>query len=118
MIVSKPAIVFHISQVFFNFLAMACMASVASFQAKWKVGPCELEYIFSLRRYLHWSAAGLSGFAIFVSVSGMILSLLLLLVPVIYEKYDKGARLARAFKEIRVGFILVGSGTTFSLLIA
>lgn len=40
MIVSKPTIVFHSSQIFFNFLAMACFASVASFQAKWGVGPC------------------------------------------------------------------------------
>lgn len=33
-------IVFHVSQAFFNFIAMACFASVASFQAKWDVGPC------------------------------------------------------------------------------
>ena len=33
-------IVFHVSQVFLNFIAMACFASVASFQAKWNVGPC------------------------------------------------------------------------------
>jgi len=41
MIVSKPTIIFHSSQIFFNFLAMACFASVASFQAKWGVGPCK-----------------------------------------------------------------------------
>ena len=40
MIVSKPAVIFHASQIFFNFLAMCCFASVAAFQAKWKVGPC------------------------------------------------------------------------------
>ncbi|KAL1745770.1 hypothetical protein HDZ31DRAFT_62857 [Schizophyllum fasciatum] len=101
MIVSKPTIVFHASQVFFNFLAMACFASVAAFQAKWKVGP-----------------SGLSGFALFVSIAGIFLSLFMLLVPVIYEKYDKMTRLARALKEARVGFILTGVGTAFSLLIA
>lgn len=42
----------------------------------------------------------------------------MLLVPVAYEKYDKLARLARALKEIRVGFILTGTGVAFSLLIA
>jgi len=42
----------------------------------------------------------------------------MLLVPVVYEKYDKLARLARALKEVRVGFILNGSGTVLSLLIA
>ncbi|KAG0697364.1 hypothetical protein DFH29DRAFT_1071650 [Suillus ampliporus] len=101
MIISKPAIIFHISQIFFNFLAMACFASVASFQAKWKVGP-----------------SGLSGFAIFVSVSGIFLAVFLLFVPVVYEKYNKFTRLALALKEVRVGFILVGSGCIFSLLIA
>lgn len=48
----------------------------------------------------------------------MFYSLFLLLVPVIYEKYDKGARLARALKELRVGFILAGAGVTVSLLIS
>ncbi|KZT29962.1 hypothetical protein NEOLEDRAFT_1084894 [Neolentinus lepideus HHB14362 ss-1] len=101
MIVSKPAIIFHSSQAFFNFLAMACFASVASFQAKHHVGP-----------------SGLSGFALFVSVAGILLSLFMLFVPVIYEKYDKFTRLARALKEVRVGFILSGVGTALSLLIA
>ncbi|KAG2353840.1 hypothetical protein BDR07DRAFT_1342311 [Suillus spraguei] len=101
MIISKPAIIFHISQIFFNFLSMACFASVASFQAKWGVGP-----------------SGLSGFAIFVSVSGIFLAVFLLFVPVVYEKYGKLVRLALALKEVRVGFILVGSGCIFSLLIA
>ncbi|KDR79048.1 hypothetical protein GALMADRAFT_224299 [Galerina marginata CBS 339.88] len=101
MIVSKPTIVLHASQIFFNFLALACFASVASFQAKWKVGP-----------------SGLSGFAIFISIAGMCLSAFMLLVPVAYEKYDKFVRLARALKEVRVGFILTGTGVTFSLLIA
>lgn len=40
------------------------------------------------------------------------------MTPVIYEKYDKFARLARALKEVRVSFILAGLGTTVSLLIA
>ena len=64
------------------------------------------------------STAGLTGFAIFVSVTGIFYSLFLLLVPVVYEKYDKGARLARALKEVRVGFILSGTGTAVSLLIS
>lgn len=42
----------------------------------------------------------------------------MLMVPVIYEKYDKFVRLARALKEVRVGFILTGVGTTASLLIS
>ncbi|KAJ7721717.1 hypothetical protein DFH07DRAFT_295508 [Mycena maculata] len=101
MIVSKPMIVFHTSQIFFNFLAMCCFASVAAFQEKWHVGP-----------------SGLSGLAIFLSILGMFLPLFMLLVPVAYEKYDKMIRIARALKEVRVGFILTGAGSTFSLLIA
>ncbi|GJE85605.1 MARVEL domain-containing protein [Phanerochaete sordida] len=101
MIVSKPAIIFFTCQIFFNFLAMCCFAGVASFQAKFKVGP-----------------SGLTGFALFISIFGMFYSLFLLLVPVIYEKYDKGARLARALKELRVGFILTTTGVVVSLLIA
>ncbi|KAG6334110.1 hypothetical protein ID866_4972 [Astraeus odoratus] len=101
MIISKPAIIFHTSQAFFNFLAMACFASVASFQAKWGIGP-----------------SGLSGFAIFVSVTGIFLSLFMLFVPVVYEKYDRFVKLAIALREVRVGFILTGTGCTFSLLIA
>ncbi|PPQ63916.1 hypothetical protein CVT24_010314 [Panaeolus cyanescens] len=88
-------------QIFFNFLAMCCFASAASFQAKWKVGP-----------------SGLSGFAIFVSIFGMFLSAFMLFVPVLYERYDKFIQLARTLKEVRVGFILTGTGVTFSLLIS
>ncbi|KAH9838689.1 uncharacterized protein C8Q71DRAFT_752484 [Rhodofomes roseus] len=101
MIVSKPAIIFHASQSFFNFLAMCCLASVAAFQAKWNVGP-----------------SGLTGFALFISITGVLFPLFLLFVPVVYEKYNKGARLARALSELRVSFILIGTGTTLSLLIA
>ena len=53
MIISKPAIVFHTSQIFFNFLAMACFASVASFQAKWGVGPCKNVTLLSRRAPSH-----------------------------------------------------------------
>ena len=122
MIVSKPAIIFHISQVFFNFLAMCTMAGAAGFQAKWGVGPCEWllvrEQAGTMLTPLVLLPAGLSGFAIFISVAGIFYSLFILLVPVVYEKYDKGARLARALTETPVSFILSGAGTAVSLLIA
>jgi hypothetical protein len=44
--------------------------------------------------------------------------LFLLLVPVVYEKYDKFNHLARTLKEVRVAFILTGAGTAVSLLIS
>ncbi|KZS92381.1 hypothetical protein SISNIDRAFT_486422 [Sistotremastrum niveocremeum HHB9708] len=101
MIVSKPSIVFHASQTFFTFLALCCFASVASFQAQYKVGP-----------------SGLSGFAIFLAVMLIVLSMFMLLVPVIYEKYNKMVRLARALKEDRVAFILTGTGLSCITLIS
>jgi hypothetical protein len=119
MIVSKPAIVFFASQIFFNFLAMACFASVASFQAHWSVGPCtSFSLSYASRVLFNRFTAGLSGFALFISIAGMLLSSLMLAVPVVHEKYDKFTRLARAFKEVRVGFILTSTGVTASLLIA
>jgi len=101
MIIPKPVIVVHSLSTFFAFIAMCCFASVAAFQAHWKVGP-----------------SGLSGFAIFVSLFSFFLSLFMLLVPVAYEKYDKLIRLARALQEVRVGFILSGMGATLTFLLA
>lgn len=62
--------------------------------------------------------AGLSGFAIFISIVGILLPLFMMLVPVVDVKYGKLTRLSRALSEIRVGFILSGTGTTLTFLIA
>jgi hypothetical protein len=40
MIVSKATIILHTVQIFFNFLAMACFASLAGFQSHWGIGVC------------------------------------------------------------------------------
>ena len=113
-------IAFRAAQIFLDFLAMACFASVASFQAKWTVGPCTSHsdpILFPLL-IVYGSPAGLSGFAVFVSVISIILSSLMLVVPVVYEKLDKLARFARALREVRVAFIFNGIGTVMNLLIA
>lgn len=47
----------------------------------------------------------------------MLLSLFMLLVPVIYDKYSKLVRLARALQELRVSFILAATGVTETILI-
>jgi len=101
MIISKPTIVCHASQIFFSFLALCCFASVSSFQAQWAVGP-----------------SGLSVFAILIALFGLFISAFMLLVPVVYEKYDKLIRLARAMQEVRVGFILAGAGLSLTFLIS
>jgi len=80
---------------------MACFASLAAFQAHWKIGP-----------------SGLTGFAIFITVVDLVLALFILAVPVIYDKYNKFNRLARAMKEDRVQFILIGIGAITTLLIS
>jgi hypothetical protein len=48
----------------------------------------------------------------------MFLALCLLLVPLVNEKFDKMTRLARALKEDRANFVLVGTGTTLTFLLA
>lgn len=73
---------------------------------------------FPVRAFVEHLPAGLSSFTLFVTILGMLIASFMLAVPVIYEKYDKLARLARMMKELRVGFILTGAGTTLSLLIA
>lgn len=66
---------------------------------------------------VHPSLAGLSGFAIFVAVTSILLSLFMVLVPVVYDKYNKLVRLARALQELRVSFILAATGVTELILI-
>jgi len=91
----------HAAQMFLVFLAMCCFASVASFQAQWKIGP-----------------SFLSGFAIFVAVTALFLSTWLLAVPFIYWKYDRLKALARPLNEIRVKLILSAMGMVWLLLIS
>ncbi|GJJ08546.1 hypothetical protein Clacol_002764 [Clathrus columnatus] len=101
MIISKPTILCFSGSTFFAFLAMCCFASVAAFQAKFGVGP-----------------SGLSGFAIFVAVASLLLAAFMLSIPVIYDKYDRFIRLARALQEPRVDFILTVTGLFFTFLIS
>lgn len=48
----------------------------------------------------------------------MFLALFLVFVPVVNEKFDKMTRVARAIKEDRASFVLVGTGTVFTFLVA
>ena len=48
----------------------------------------------------------------------MLLALFLLLVPLLNEKYNKLTRVARALKEDRTTFVLVGTGTALTFLLA
>ena len=48
----------------------------------------------------------------------MLLALFLLLVPLLNEKYNKLTRVARALMEDRTTFVLVGTGTALTFLLA
>lgn len=48
----------------------------------------------------------------------MFLALFLVLVPVLYDRYNKMTRVARALRELRVAFILVGTGLAEVFLVA
>lgn len=107
-------------QIFLSFIAMCCFASVASFQAQFHVGPCtcisHLQAGSSADKRA--TTAGLSGLSIFIAVITLLLSSFLVAVPVIYDKYDKLHKLARALRELRVGFIVNGAGAILTLLAA
>jgi len=98
---SSYTIIAHAFQIFFIFLGMCCFAEVAAFQAQWKIGP-----------------SFLSGFAIFVSMTGLLLSAYMLAIPFVYWKYDRLKSLARPLLEIRVKLILSGFGTVWLVLIS
>lgn len=48
----------------------------------------------------------------------MFLALFLLAIPLANEKYNKLTRVARALKEDRTNFVLVGTGTAITFLIS
>ena len=69
---------FHSIQAFLNFIAMACFAKVADFQARWGIGPCEPQPVNgrgSSRLTFSFPIAELSTAAVVSSVIGLVLSL-------------------------------------------
>ncbi|PVG00986.1 hypothetical protein CPB86DRAFT_805457 [Serendipita vermifera] len=101
MILSKPFIAATSAQIFLAFVTMCCWASVAGFQAKYKVGP-----------------SALSVLSIFISLFLLFFSSFLLAVPVVYDRYDKLRGLARSLRITRVSLICNGIGIFFSFLAA
>jgi len=87
----------RISQAIFAIGTTYCFGSVASFQAKWDVGPTSL-----------------TGIALFVSAMSLIISSFMLVVPEAYERDELG-RLGKVLEDPRVPFILDGSGTLGNL---
>lgn len=103
----------------FQFPSHGLLCKCSSISGKMGCGPMYVRTHTFTSYFIKLSfVAGLSGFALFVSVSSLLQSALMLTIPVIYEKYDKLVRAARALKEVRVAFILTGAGVAFTLLIA
>ncbi|KAK4684351.1 hypothetical protein P7C73_g5831, partial [Tremellales sp. Uapishka_1] len=89
-----------LENVFFTFLALCTMAAVASFQHKW-VG-----------------VSGGTGFTLFLLIVSFILTVLLLVVPIVYDRWDKLKRVAQFLNQTRSTFILHAFGTALMLLAA
>ena len=66
---------FHNIQAFLNFVAMACLAKVADFQARWGIGPCEPQPEGGIIPANLFPIAELSTVAVVSSVVGLVLSL-------------------------------------------
>ncbi|WWD21095.1 hypothetical protein CI109_105576 [Kwoniella shandongensis] len=95
----RAHLIIHVVAIFFTFLAICTMGAVASFQSKW------------------FSTSGGTGFTIFLLLLSFLLSAFLLLVPIIYDRWDRLKRPAQFLAQTRTTFILHTFGT-FTVLLA
>jgi hypothetical protein len=56
--------------------------------------------------------------AVFITIQSLLHSIVFLALPVIFERTGKLRGLVRAIKQVRVGFIVEGTQTTLTLLLA
>lgn len=101
-------------QLFFTFLAICCVGSLAAFQRTWGIGVCEsAESLLpcALPVSPRLLAAGLNGFLLFLLLLTWFLSLGLLVPPLVWDRYGK-LQLARDFlDQPRNAAILQAAGT-------
>nr|XP_019047949.1 hypothetical protein I302_04569 [Kwoniella bestiolae CBS 10118]OCF26879.1 hypothetical protein I302_04569 [Kwoniella bestiolae CBS 10118] len=96
----KSHLIIHVVAIFFTFLAICTTGAVAGFQAKW-VG-----------------VSGGTGFVLFLLLLSFILSVFLLVVPIVYDRWDRLKRPAQFLNQTRSTFILHAFGTFLMLLSA
>ncbi|WVQ93296.1 hypothetical protein IAU59_000364 [Kwoniella sp. CBS 9459] len=96
----KAHLIIHVVAIFFTFLAICTMGAVAGFQSKW------------------FSVSGGTGFVIFCLVLLFILSAFLMVVPIVYDRWDRLKRPAQFLNQTRSTFILHAFGTFLALLCA
>ncbi|WRT68953.1 uncharacterized protein IL334_005935 [Kwoniella shivajii] len=96
----KAHLIIHVTSTFFTFLAICTMGAVAGFQSKW------------------FKVSGGTGFVLFLLLLSFILSSFLMVVPIIYDRWDKLRRPAQFLGQTRSTFILHAFGTFIMLLSA
>ncbi|WVF65656.1 hypothetical protein IAT40_000387 [Kwoniella sp. CBS 6097] len=96
----KAHLIIHVVAIFFTFLAICTMGAVAGFQAKW------------------FAVSGGTGFVIFCLLLLFLLSAFLMVVPIVYDRWDRFKRPAQFLNQTRSTFILHAFGTFMSLLCA
>ncbi|KAK8843387.1 hypothetical protein IAR55_007044 [Kwoniella newhampshirensis] len=96
----RSHLIIHVVAIFFSFLAICTMGAVASFQAKW------------------FSTSGGTGFTLFLLLLAFLLSAFLLVVPIVYDRWDRLKRPAQFLAQTRTTFILHTFGTSAMLLAA
>ncbi|KAM0755274.1 hypothetical protein T439DRAFT_322312 [Meredithblackwellia eburnea MCA 4105] len=88
-------------QTFLPFVNLCIYISIASFQAKWGVGP-----------------SFLTGLSLFFNAQSLLHGFLFLGTPLLYEKFLFLRGIARGLRQVRIGVIVNASQTLFMLLMA
>ncbi|KIS00046.1 hypothetical protein L804_02683 [Cryptococcus deuterogattii 2001/935-1] len=96
----RSHIILHSVAMFFTFIAVCTMAAVAGFQAKW------------------FSVSGGTGFVLFLLLLSLFLTIILTVVPIVYDRWDKLNRPAQFLAQTRSTLILHAFGTLLMLLAA
>lgn len=103
-------------QIFINFIILCCTGSLAAYQTKYHIAVCASAPPAPPPSFTNSfgppprPTAGLVGFTLFLTILLFLLSLLLLVPPLIFDKYDKLGAMARFLREKRAQAILGGGG--------
>ncbi|WVQ75450.1 hypothetical protein IAR50_005075 [Cryptococcus sp. DSM 104548] len=96
----RTHLIIHTVAIFFTFLAICTIAAVAGFQGKW------------------FGVTGGTGFTLFLVLLSFFLSLTLIGIPLIYDRWDRLRRSAQFLSQSRSRLILHAFGTFLMLLAA
>ncbi|OWT38574.1 hypothetical protein C362_03540 [Cryptococcus neoformans Bt1] len=96
----RSHIILHSATMFFTFIAVCTMGAVAGFQAKWL------------------SVSGGTGFVLFLLLLSFSLTVTLMVVPIVYDRWDKLKRPAQFLAQTRSTLILHAFGTFLMFLAA